>query len=141
MRSMGAPALVSHALSHTDSHPLEKSPLAWLATPKAATAFQFLALGEIVGDKLPMTPNRIDPGPLFGRAASGALSGAAIFQAEGEQAGVGAAIGLAAAVVSAFAFYHLRHLAGEAKIVPDPVLGGIEDLLAYGVGWSVLLPE
>ena len=134
---MSAPALVSHFLALPTENPLKDSPLRWLATPTSATVFGFLALGEIVGDKLPMTPNRIDPGPLFGRTATGALSGAAICQAEGEETMIGAAIGAASALASTFAFYHLRRLAGQSKLIPDPVLGAVEDVFAYGVGASL----
>jgi len=35
-------------------------------------------LGELVGDKLPMTPSRTTPGALSGRAVSGAVAGLAV---------------------------------------------------------------
>ena len=138
MRSMGAPALVSDHLARTATDALKESPLHWMGTAKAATVTKFLAAGEIVGDKLPMTPSRLAPGPLFGRIVSGALCGAALCIAGGKRPDAGAALGAAAAVAGAFAFYHLRRSAGEKLRVPDPALGALEDALAFGVGWRVL---
>ena len=137
MRSMGAPALVSAYLVRTQSPALAESPLKWLGTPKVANALRGLALGEIVGDKLPMVPARIAPAPLTARAISGGGSAAALCLAEGKRVEIGAAIGVAAALASSFGFYYLRRWAGQ-KGAPDPVLGAAEDALAYGVGWNVL---
>ena len=78
MRSMGAPALVSDHLAHSQSPSLGPSPLRWLGTTQAATITKFLAAGEVIGDKLPMAPARIAPIPLFGRVMSGGLCGAAL---------------------------------------------------------------
>ena len=141
MRSMGAPALVSDHLARTQPPALEQSPLRWLGTAKAANVTKFLAVGEIVGDKMPFTPNRIAPGPLFGRVMSGALSGAALCAADGKRAEVGAAIGVAAAVAGAFGFYHLRRTLGQKTAIPDPVWGAAEDVLAFGGGWAILRTE
>ncbi len=138
MRSMGAPALVSDHLARTQSPAPEQSSLRWLGTAKAANVTKFLAVGEIVGDKLPFTPARIAPGPLFGRVMSGGLSGAVLCSAEGKRAGLGAVIGVAAAAAGAYGFYHLRRTWGQRLPVPDPVLGAAEDVLAYGIGWIVL---
>lgn len=138
MRSMGAPALVSDYLTRTQPPALEQSPLHWLGTAKAANVTKFLAVGEIIGDKLPMTPSRVAPAPLFARMVSGGLSGAALCLAGGKRTDVGAVIGVAAAVAGAYGFYHLRRTLGQKMPVPDPVLGAAEDGLAYGVGWKVL---
>ncbi len=135
---MGAPALVSDQLARTHPPALEQSPLRWLGTAKAANVTKFLAAGEIVGDKLPFTPSRIAPGPLFGRIASGGLSGAALCVADGKRTSLGAALGVAGAVAGAYGFYHLRRTLGRKLSVPDPVLGAAEDVLAYGGGWLIL---
>ena len=138
MRSMGAPALVSDHLARTKSPDLEQSPLRWLGTPKTATITKFLAAGEIVGDKLPMTPSRLAPGALFGRMVSGGLCGAALCLHDGKRGDMGAVIGVAAAVAGAFGFYHLRRTLGQKTAIPDPVWGAAEDVLAFGGGWAVL---
>lgn len=138
MRSMAAPALVSNHLSRTPSEALAASPLRWLGTPKAATIFKVLALGEIGGDKLPFTPSRIAPGPLFGRIVLGGLSGAGLCAADGKRLEAGAMIGALGAVAGAYAFYYLRRTLGQKLPVPDPALGAVEDVLAFGGGWKVL---
>ena len=138
MRSMGAPSLVSDHLARAPSPELEHSPLRWMGMTKTANVTKFLAAGEIVGDKMPFVPNRIAPGPLFGRIISGGLSGAALCAADGKRAELGAAIGVAAAVAGAFGFYHLRRMLGQKTAIPDPVWGAAEDVLAFGGGWLVL---
>ena len=137
MRSMGAPALVSAYLVRSPSPALAESPLRWLGTPQAAGVFRWLALGEMVGDKLPMTPARIAAAPLTGRAVLGGVSAAALCLAEGERVEIGAVIGLVAAVGSSFSCYYFRRWAGQ-RGAPDLVLGAAEDALAYGVGARVM---
>lgn len=138
MRSMGAPALVSDHLARSPSPSLGPSPLRWLGTTRAVTVTKFLAAGEVVGDKLPMTPSRLAPLPLIGRAVSGGVCGAALCLHGGKRGDVGALIGVAGALVGAFGFYHLRRTLGQETAVPDPVWGAAEDVLAFGGGWKVL---
>ena len=138
MRSMGAPALVSDHLARSPSPSLGRSPLRWLGTAKAATVTKFLAVGEIVGDKLPITPSRVAPAPLVARMVSGGLCRAALCLHDGKRGDVGAALGVAGALAGALGFYHLRRTLGQKLPVPDPVLGVAEDALAFGGGWSVL---
>jgi len=138
MRSMAAPALVSDHLARSQSPSLGPSPLRWLGTTKAATVTKFLAVGEVVGDKLPATPSRLAPAQLIARAVSGGLCGATLCLHNGKRGDLGAAIGLASALAGAFGFYHLRRTLGQKLPVPDPVLGAAEDVLALGSGWAVL---
>ncbi len=135
---MGGPALVSHYLSEHPSETFVKSSLSWIGTPRAASITKFLASGEILGDKLPMTPNRISPGPLFGRVVSGGLCGASLYAAAGKKPMNGAALGIASAILGAFGFYTLRMYLGRVSKIPDPVIGAAEDVLAYAVGWSIV---
>jgi hypothetical protein len=72
------------------------------------------------------------------RAVSGAICGAAICKAERERADLGAIIGGAAAVASAFLFYNLRKSVGRELPLPDPALGLIEDGIAVTAGRVVL---
>jgi uncharacterized membrane protein len=134
MRTMSAPAFVSDHLSRNESEALADSPLKFLGRPRVASMFRIAAAGEMVADKLPIIPDRISPGSLAGRAASGALCGAALFKAEGQRAGVGAVIGSVSAVASAFAFYYLRRSLGRTTIVPDALLGVAEDALVLAIG-------
>lgn len=142
MRSMGGPALASDHLASAHPDALTTSPfLRWLGTPKTVLVFKILAAGEIVGDKLPMTPSRLAPGPLFGRFLFGGLIGAALCAADGKRVEAGAAIGALAAVASAFTFYHLRQWADKTTGLPDPIVAVAEDAVAFFGGWSVLRTE
>ena len=97
LRSMAAPALVSAHYAARDPNPLDGSPLRPLATPGAAAALKLLAAGEVLADKTPWIPDRTSPPALVGRAASGAVVGAAVCAAEGECPGTGALAGCLAA--------------------------------------------
>ena len=74
MRSTSAPVITSHILSHHHSKNLEHSPLSFMQSQQVAKVLKFVALGEVVGDKLPHTPNRIKPAVLTARCLSGALA-------------------------------------------------------------------
>ena len=50
----------------------------WAAKLVTAIIFTVLALGELVVDKLPKTPNRTAPGPLLARVIFGGLVGAIV---------------------------------------------------------------
>src|ERR1044071_6346159 len=77
LRTMTAPAAVAWAANrHWLS--LETSPLSWMGSTAAVAVFTLLALGELVFDKLPSTPNRTEAPGLIGRGVLGGLSGAAI---------------------------------------------------------------
>jgi uncharacterized membrane protein len=135
---MMAPALTSHYFAKHPSLFLEASPLKWLGLPATANVLKLMALGEIIGDKLPMTPNRTAPLALGGRAASGGLCGAAVFLAEGERAEIGAAVGAAAAVASAFLTFILRRDLVKAVNTSDAPVALAEDALMLGLGSAVL---
>ena len=137
-RSMSAPALVSRHLAQAQPARLTHPRLRWLASPKTATLLKLLALGELIGDKLPATPSRLAPGPLVFRALSGGLSGAALCAQEEEQIGTGAVIGGLAALLSAYGFYHLRQFAGKKLKLPDPLVGAAEDTAILLLGWNAL---
>lgn len=85
-------------------------------------------------------PSRTDPGPLGARAVSGGVCGAAVFLAAGERAEVGAALGAASAVASAFLLMNLRRVIGKALKLPDPVVALAEDGLVFGIGAAVFAP-
>ncbi|MCJ8211538.1 DUF4126 family protein [Mucilaginibacter sp. RS28] len=137
MRSMSAPAVTSHILSHHHANKLEGTPLNFIQSDKVATALKVLAMGELVGDKMPKAPDRIQPIALGARILSGALAGASIYKAAGSNAVAGAVIGGAAAVASTFAFFYLRKTTVHHTKLIDPIAGAIEDALVLG-GSTVL---
>src|SRR5947209_8064544 len=73
--------------------PLGGSRLAFLGTTLGATIVSFLALGELVGDKLPMTPSRVTKGPLGARILMAALAAGALSVGTGQPWFIGVACG------------------------------------------------
>lgn len=136
MRAALGPALVSHKLSRRGSPDLGR--LNFMRSPKAAAALKAAAAGELVGDKLPATPARIEPGPLTGRAMSGALCGAALNRSSHQSVLSGAVVGALGAVAGAYAFYHLRRELTHKHGVPDVWVALAEDALALGAGVGVV---
>ena len=108
-------------------------PLDLLRSRRALVGFGLSAAGELVGDKLPMTPSRLAPGPLAGRLALGAVAGAALAREAKRAVGLGAALGAGGAALGSFGGYHLRAAAGRATGLPDPVWAVVEDALAIGL--------
>jgi uncharacterized membrane protein len=83
--------------------------------------------GELVIDKLPQTPSRTSPPGLACRLGSGAAAGWLVAGAPG------AAIGSAAAGLSAFAGERTRAALGRRTGLPDPLVALAEDTLAISV--------
>ena len=90
---------------------------------------QLFAAGEVIADKLPGTPARIAPAPLFGRLVSGAIAGAIVSPRDRL---AGALLGCAAAVAASFVLYGLRKLSTERLKVPGVLAGLAEDALVFG---------
>lgn len=134
MRAMSAPAFVSHKLSHETPNPLSDSTFSFLTSPKTATTLALLAGGELIGDKVPNAPDRISAAQLPVRLISGAASGAALAEADGQPVAYGAILGVVGAAVGSFAFFHLRHWLTHEKDLPDPVVALAEDALTIGLG-------
>ena len=133
LRSLSGPAFVSRAASRGDLD-LDRTVFAFLGSPRISKALVLMELGELVGDKLPATPSRTSLPPLLGRAASGALVGAAVFVSEGRHATIGAALGSTAAIAGGFAGERLRALTVEKTGLPDPVVALAEDATVLLVG-------
>jgi uncharacterized membrane protein len=133
LRSLSGPAFVSRAASRGDLN-LDGTFLAFLSSPRLSKALVLMELGELVGDKLPVTPSRTSLPPLLGRAASGALVGAAIFVSEGRRATIGAALGSTAAIAAGLAGEWIRALTVEKTGFPDPVVAFAEDVAVLLVG-------
>ncbi len=93
--------------------------------PQIRRAIIVAALGELVGDKLPSSPARIQPVPFIGRVASGAFCGRVA--GGNARALVGAGTSAAATV----GFYHARK-AATARM-PALLAALLEDALAIGL--------
>jgi uncharacterized membrane protein len=134
MRSVSAPAITSHILSHHRSEKLARSPLSFMQSDAVANGLKVMAVAEFIGDKLPTAPNRIKPVVLFARCISGALAGAGILKASGGNAVVGALLGGTTAFASTFGSFLLRKSVVKNSGVIDPIIGAIEDALVIGAG-------
>jgi uncharacterized membrane protein len=89
----------------------------------AKFAMPVLAAGEIVGDKLPMAPPRVEGPGLVGRVLSGALSGRVSGGARG------ARVGAAFALASTYPSQALRSQIVKRTPVPDVAIAIPEDLI------------
>ncbi len=107
----------------------------FLDAPASRVVSSALAVGELVGDKLPFTPSRLAAAPLIGRIVIGGLAGATICQRSRVSPIVGAAIGAAAASAGSVAGYYGRKTLDKIKFVPDFVWASAEDTLALGLGY------
>ena len=87
-----------------------------------------------MGDKLPMTPSRLAPGPLFGRVVGGAVAGALVARDVRGSAWTGALLGPGGAVLGSFAGNKLRAKVVKVSGLPDPLVAIVEDAIALGLG-------
>ena len=138
MRSMSAPAFLSHYLSQQPHAGLAGSPLRFLQKPTTANVLKLLAAGEMVADKLPTTPNRIVPSVLLGRLLSGALVGAAWYRSRHGSALGGGLLGGLAAGAATFVSYALRVGISKQAGVPVALVGVGEDALVLAGGAALL---
>lgn len=125
LRSMVAPAMLSRA--HT-------------VQPAVRKVLHAAAAGEMVADKLPGMPSRLEPGPLVARFMIGALAGG-ILAGRHRAATVGsvvpvsavlsgAVLGGAGALAGAFAGYHARRALTHGAGLPDLAVAVSEDAIA-----------
>lgn len=103
-------------------------------------ALMLSGAGELVGDKLPSTPNRTDPNALAGRLVFGAVAGLAIgSEGRGKAALVkGAIAGLAGAAIGSFGGYRARKALVNMTGLPDPAVAVVEDLAAVSLANSAV---
>jgi uncharacterized membrane protein len=133
LRSMTAPAVVSWA---TEQRWIDSPtrPLRLLKTRKSVAIATALAIGELVVDKLPITPNRTEPFSLAARAVSGGLAAGALCASRERLVIAGALLGSVAAIAGAFAGYQVRRQLREKLGWNGNVLAVAEDALAVGGG-------
>jgi uncharacterized membrane protein len=135
LRSMTAPALVAWA-AHLGWLHLQGSRLAFFAHPVSLVIFSLFAIGELIADKLPFIPARIQAGPLGVRILFAALCAAAVCVSGGASLLLGAILGALGAVLGAFAVHTYRR--SLSSKVPDLLLALLEDLVAVGGGFLLL---
>jgi uncharacterized membrane protein len=135
LRAMTAPALFSHAASTYRKNEFGDN---WLASSFAPPIAATLAVGEIIGDKLPWTPNRTETPGLLARVVSGAVIGGSICAGYKKSVPFGSALGALSAIAAAYAGQNIRRSISKKTGIPSPVLGGVEDIIAVGIGASAL---
>ena len=133
LRSMSGPAFVARA-ARGGGIPLQETRLSLFSSTWAGRVLTVLQAGEMVADKLPFTPGRTGPGPLLGRAGSGALVGSAVAASGDHRVWAGALVGAGSALVAAFAGERLRALIAQKTGAPDLLLGVLEDGVGLAVG-------
>ncbi len=134
---MTAPAVVAWAANRHWLN-LHSSPLAFMGSTAAIAVFTVLALGELVVDKFPSTPNRTKLLGLIGRSVLGGLSGAAAAASGAQSIALGAALGVAGAIAGTFIGYEVRKRIVRALKVPDFVIALFEDAIAIGGGLLIV---
>ena len=138
MRSMMALAVLSLTLTRRPELAPAAAPVAWFTLRPVAIVLGLAALGELITDKLPRTPNRIALGPFVGRLILGALAGAAVVQLGRINPWIGAACGAIGAITGTFGMFYVRRYAGRATGISDPYLGAVEDVLAIAIASTVV---
>jgi uncharacterized membrane protein len=138
LRSLTAPAAVSWAARLGWLH-LENTWLAFLgfgATPYIMSAF---AIGELIYDKLPGTPNRKAPLGFNTRIMAGALSGAALGTTlTGASWIVGALAGVIGAITGTFGGYEFRSRLVKATGGKDLPIALLEDIIAIAGSFLIV---
>ncbi|MDQ2890952.1 MAG: DUF4126 family protein [Gemmatimonadota bacterium] len=138
MRTMVAPAVLALTLSRRPELVPPATPAHWFTLSAVAVPLGLAALGELIGDKLPQTPNRTALAPFLARVASGAICGAAMVQLGLMDKWLGAGFGAVGAATGAIGMFHLRRYAGRVSRISDPYIGAIEDALAIAIAATVL---
>ncbi len=116
---------------------LAGTPLHFLDTMAAHLILVFLALLEIVGDKLPRTPARTSAVGLTGRILMGGLGGAMLaFATAMLPWWQGSLVGVIGALVGTYAGWFVRTRTVMALRCPDWMVAVCEDLVAiFGSIW------
>ena len=132
LRSLMAPAVISWA-AHLGWLHLPGTSLGFMGSKAAVVIFSLLAIGELIGDKLPRVPKRTAAGPLLARIVTGGLSAACLCASANQSLGIGAGLGAVGAVIGAFGGYRTRKRLVTQLNVPDLVVAAIEDIVAISL--------
>ena len=135
LRALTAPALLSYFASRPENSEFKDN---FLASPKIAAVLGLLAAGELIGDKLPSTPNRTEPPGLIARVISGATVGGSVCAARKKSLRTGIVIGALSAVAAAYIGQNIRREIAQRSSIPSAAIGAVEDALAVGIGIRAL---
>jgi uncharacterized membrane protein len=118
--------------------PTEGTWAGWTGHFAVAVGITVLAVGELIGDKLPKTPNRISPMPLLARMILGGLGGAICATAMSGPGLEGVLLGIVGAVVGAFSGYMLRRDIVQKLRCKDWKVAVAEDLFTIAAATFAL---
>src|SRR5437870_7607228 len=136
LRAMTPPAATAWAV-HLEWLKLE-APLAYIGSVASVGILTVFAVGELIADKLPQTPNRTSPPGLIARIVMGGLAGVCIAAGGGQGALLGAVLGAVGGVVGCFGGYQARTRLVKALGKPDIYVALLEDLVTIaGCLWAV----
>jgi uncharacterized membrane protein len=131
LRTLAAPAVLAWAAKRKWIR-LGSSPFATIISAKASKRITDFAVSELIADKLPFTPSRLNPGPFAARIVSGAVCGTTIYGVMKQPLKEGAVLGGLGAIAGAFASYYMRRKL--SRNLPELGVALLEDALAIGGG-------
>lgn len=118
--------------------PVDDTWASWIGKLWVAIALSVLAVGELIGDKLPQTPNRTAPLPLLARLVVGGLVGAIAATALGHTGIEGVLLDVAGALVGAFAGFMIRRDVVHKLGCADWPIAMTEDLFTlFAAGFAM----
>jgi uncharacterized membrane protein len=141
MRSQLPPALLAWRGSRGDLPHEIAGPGGVLRRRASVPLTVAAAVGELVADKRPTTPARLEQGPFIARIVIGATAGAGVSAAFGRPRLAGAVLGAAGAAVGSVAGYRLRAMAAHRTGISDTVWGVLEDGVAITLGLVATHPD
>ena len=106
---------------------------AWTSHGVSVGIFTALAVGELIGDKLPWIPARTSAFPLAARTCFGGLVGAIAATGLAGSALEGALLGAISAIAGAFLGFHVRQWLVQENDCRDLWIALPEDLLTIGL--------
>jgi uncharacterized membrane protein len=104
----------------------------------AVIIFSLMALGEYVGDKLPTTPSRTKPVGLIARSLFAGFVGLLLAQVLVLNPLAAVIVGIAGALIGAFAGWFVRTRAVAALKCPDWPVAAVEDVIAIGLSITLM---
>ena len=107
LRTM-TPMMVLCWFAYKGNLPLDGTWAFWAGHLVTAIVFTVLAIGELIGDKLPRTPDRTAAVPLIARLVFGGLVGAIVATGLVGSVVEGAFLGVAGALIGTFVGYQVR---------------------------------
>jgi uncharacterized membrane protein len=131
LRALTAPAVLAWAVKRRSVR-LGGSPFAAIISETASKRIIDFAVSELIADKLPFTPSRLNAAPLAYRIVSGAICGATIYGVVKRPLAEGAVLGGLGAIAGAFSGYHIRKRL--SRDMPDLEVAVLEDAIAIGGG-------